>query len=155
MRRLERTLLVLVCLTQALPGLAAPAPGAAGAEEELLTIERRRSEAIAAHDTAYLEALYADDFRGVTATGLEVDKARLMEVFKLDDPRTRFAIDELRPRVFGDTAVVTGRLTGRTADGELLSQSVYIHVYVKRDGRWQMVAGQGTPARQAAGQQGS
>ena len=117
--------------------------------QELLTIEQKRSAAIVRHDMEFLGKLYADDFRGVTATGLEVDKARLMEVFKLDDPNTKFAVDEMRARVFENTAVITGRLTGRTAAGELISQSKFVHVYSKQNGQWRIIAGQGTPVRAA------
>lgn len=115
--------------------------------EELLNIERKRSEAIAKHNTKFLDQLYAEDFRGVTATGYQVDKAKLMKVFKLDDPRVKFTLDDLSPRVFKDTGIVTGQLTGKTVDGEIISQPRFIHVYMKRDGRWQMVAGQGTLIR--------
>ena len=115
--------------------------------EEILNIERKRSEAIAKHDVKFLDQLYANDFRGVTAIGYEVDKAKLMDVFKLDNPNTKFTLDELSARVFKETAIVTGRLTGKTVEGEMVSQSRYIHVYIKRDGRWQLIAGQGTNVR--------
>jgi hypothetical protein len=52
---------------------------------ELLIIEQKRSAAIVKQDMEFLNALYADDFRGGAATGYEVDKARLVNVFKLDD----------------------------------------------------------------------
>jgi hypothetical protein len=112
--------------------------------EELLNIERKLSEAIAKHNTKFLDQLYAEDFRGLTSYGYETNKAKLMEVFKLDDSKIKYTIDDLLPRVFKDTAIVTGRHTGKTAEGEIVSQSRFIHVYIKRDGRWQMVAGQGT-----------
>jgi ketosteroid isomerase-like protein len=98
----------------------------------------------------FLNKLYADDFQGITATGYQVDKARLMEVFKLDDPNTKFTIDEMQARVFENTAVVTGRLTGKSAAGELISQSKFIHVYTRQNGQWRIIAGQGTPVRAAA-----
>jgi hypothetical protein len=92
--------------------------------------------------------MYADEFRGVTATGYPVDRERLMEVFKRDDPSTVFTIDEIAVRILGqarDTAVFTGRLTTKKRDGgEVLGQSRFIHVYVLRDGRWQILYGQGT-----------
>ncbi len=115
------------------------------AADELIAIEKKRSEAIAKHDTDFLSKLYADDFRGVTAIGYEVNKETLMKVFKRDDPNTKFELQDLQARVFGDTAVVTGKLIGKkTETGEVVHESKYMHVYVKRDGRWQIVAGQGT-----------
>jgi hypothetical protein len=117
-------------------------------ERALLQLEKTRSAAIARHDLDALRRMYADEFRGVTATGYPVDRERLMEVFKRDDPSTVFTIDEIAVRILGqarDTAVFTGRLTTKKRDGgEVLSQSRFIHVYVLRDGRWQMLYGQGT-----------
>ena len=115
--------------------------------EKLLNIERKLSEAIAKRDTKLLDQIYADDFRGLTSYGYETDKAKLMQVFKEDDSKIKFTIDDLLTRVFKDTAIVTGRHTGKTADGEVVSRSRFIHVYMKRSGRWQMVAGQGTSIR--------
>ena len=117
---------------------------AASDADTLLDLEHKRSAAIASHDTAFLNEIYADDFRGVTALGFKVTKADLLEVFSRDNPNTKFALDQLEPRVFGDTAVMMGRLTGRDAQGAITSQSLYMHVYARRQGRWQLVAGQGT-----------
>jgi ketosteroid isomerase-like protein len=125
--------------------LASAAPvWAADASEALVALEHRRSEAIAAHDEAFLSGLYADDFRGVTALGIDVDKTTLLGVFARADGATRFTLDDLQARLFGDTAVVTGRLTGRDGAGALVSQSRYMHVYVRRGGRWLLVAGEAT-----------
>ncbi|HEX8250315.1 MAG TPA: DUF4440 domain-containing protein [Pyrinomonadaceae bacterium] len=129
---------------------AVPEKSAIDEAQELLVIEQKRSAAIVKHDMDFLNKLYADDFQGITATGYQVDKARLMEVFKLDDPNTKFTIDEMQARVFENTAVVTGRLTGKSAAGELISQSKFIHVYTRQNGQWRIIAGQGTPVRAAA-----
>ena len=56
-------------------------------------------------------------------------------------------VDDLAIRIYGDTAVVTGRTTprGRTALGQPISgQYRYLRVWVKRQGRWQAVAFEGT-----------
>jgi ketosteroid isomerase-like protein len=126
-----------------LASLACPAL-AASESDALRALEEKRSAAIAAHDTAFLNSIYAEDFRGLTALGFQVDKAMLMEVFARDNPATRFTLDEIEPRIYGEAAVVTGRLTGRDAKGATISQSRYIHVYVRKDGKWLIVAGQGT-----------
>jgi len=117
------------------------------AERALLDFEKTRSAAIARHDLDALRRMYAAEFRGVTATGYPVDRERLMEVFQRDDPSTVFTIDEITVRVLGqaDTAVFTGRLTTKKRDGgEVLGQYRFLHVYVWREGRWQILYGQGT-----------
>jgi hypothetical protein len=117
-------------------------------ERALLQFEKARSAAIARRDIALLRGMYADEFRGLTAIGYPVDRERLLEVFKRDDPSTAFTIDEIAVRVLGqarDTAVWTARLTTRKrTGGEVLGQSRFMHVYVWRDGRWQILYGQGT-----------
>ena len=114
-------------------------------ERELLRLERRRSAAIAAHDTAWLATLYAPDFQGVAANGRRVDRAALFGVFARDNPGARFRIDELTVREqANDAATVTGRLQALGADGTVAAESRYLHVYVRRNGRWQLVAAAGT-----------
>jgi ketosteroid isomerase-like protein len=113
-------------------------------EQELRQIEIARSQAIKQGDMKTLDRIYADDFSGVAASGRVVNKAQLMEIFKANDPRLTFTTDEVGVRLFGETAVVTGRLTGKTPDGEIIGSSRFMHVYVKQQGRWQFVAGQST-----------
>ena len=54
--------------------------------------------------------------------------------------------DEISLRIFGDAAIVTGRLTGERQDsgGTFHLQQRYTRVYVKRGNRWQAVATQVT-----------
>ena len=152
--RLSTCLAVAVLLSAAaaraqttfvLPDTSAPGE----AERAILRLEQARSAAIAAHDTATLRRIYAEEFRGVTGIGYPVDFARLLDVFSRDDPSTVFTIDEIAVRTLAeDVAMLTARLTTRRRDnGEVLAQSRFLHVYVLRDGRWQIVAAQGTAVR--------
>lgn len=116
-------------------------------ERAILRFEQSRSALIAGHDTASLRRMYADEFRGVTALGFPVDRSRLLTVFTHDDPTSVFAIDEIEVHVLGqgrDAALLTARLTTRRRTGELVAQSRFIHVYTWREGRWQILAAQGT-----------
>ncbi|MDQ3010967.1 MAG: nuclear transport factor 2 family protein [Acidobacteriota bacterium] len=47
--------------------------------------------------------------------------------------------DEVKVRVYGDTAVITGRVTT-----EEKVQSRFTRVWVKQQGRWQLVSAQST-----------
>jgi ketosteroid isomerase-like protein len=56
--------------------------------------------------------------------------------------------EDVSVRIFGETAVVTGRSTRKRAgpSGEAVTQSVrFTRVYAERDGRWQVVSAQTTP----------
>jgi ketosteroid isomerase-like protein len=114
-------------------------------KRDLIDMELQRSKAIAAHDTSRLVKMYTDDFRGVTAIGYPVTKEILMEVFKRDNPDVVFTNTDHWVSVLNrKTAILTGKLTGKTKDGKVVHESLYIHVLVKEEGRWQIRAGQGT-----------
>jgi hypothetical protein len=143
-----RTLATALALAVVSAGAALAAEPAT--PEDFVAMESRRSAAIVAHDMAFLDSIYAGDFKGVTATGYQVDKPTLMQVFRRDDPDTRFTLDQVEARVMPGAAMTTGRVTGRTAAGEVLSQFRFLHVWEKRGGHWVLVAGSGTdipPAR--------
>lgn len=113
----------------------------------LLELEAKRRDAIAAKDFATLETIYAADFRGIFGTGVNMDRAGLFDVFRGDRAEIAFHTDELTVRRFGETAIVTGRLTGRMK-GEIVTQQRFSHWYVWRNKRWEMFGAQGTPVRE-------
>ena len=113
----------------------------------LLELEAKRRDAIAAKDFATLETIYAADFRGIFGTGVAIDRAGLFNVFRGDRAEIAFHTDELTVRRFGETAIVTGRLTGRIKN-ETVTQQRFSHWYAWRNGRWEMFGAQGTPVRE-------
>ena len=113
-------------------------------EQELKQIEETRRAAIKQGDFKTLETIYAVDFSGIAGSGQLIDRAQLFEVFRRNNPAITFTTDEITVRVFKKTAIFAGRLTGRTADGKIVSASRFTHFFVKRGGRWQCVYGQST-----------
>jgi len=55
-------------------------------------------------------------------------------------------LDDLQARVYGDTAVVTGRSTqkGKAYGQDAAGQYRFTRVYVRQDGKWKAVAFQST-----------
>jgi ketosteroid isomerase-like protein len=113
-------------------------------ERLLKQIEETRREAIKKGDFKTLDAIYADDFSAIAGNGQIINKEQLFAVFRRSNPEIIFTTDEIAARVFKKTAIFTGRLTGKTADGKTVSASRFTHFFVKRDGRWQCVYGQST-----------
>jgi ketosteroid isomerase-like protein len=76
------------------------------------------------------------------------DKARDIAIDTTGGSRlASFKLDDLKVRLYGDLAVVTGRNTSKgTLHGSAAQgQSRFTDVFVKRDGRWQCLASQVTP----------
>jgi len=112
-------------------------------EMQLIEIEKARSEAIAAKNSVFLNNLYADNFYGVTATAVAVDKKSLMNIFSNFNSPNKVGPENLIVRVFDNSAMVSGRLVTRNPSGELLNQSLFMHFYNKKNDQWILVAGQG------------
>lgn len=142
-----RRAVLATALAAGLAGAAGAGPAAAGADPaaEVIAIEHQRVAAIAAHDEAYLKALYAADFEGYTAIGARVDQTTMLSLFRRVDGSAVFDISDVKARAFGDTVVVTGVLTGKDAAGKVVAQSRYMHVYVRVGRQWRIEAGQGAP----------
>jgi ketosteroid isomerase-like protein len=136
--------LVMLALTL---GLAA-----ASLQAEMQALEAGRNAAIRAGDAAALERLYARDFQGIAASGARVDRAALLAILARNAGGDVVAESEvLSAREAGGLVLVEGRLRLMSGDrARLLSESLYLHVFRRAGGRWQMVAGAATPAAQAA-----
>jgi len=124
-------------------------------EKEVTELEEQLAKAVVLGDREFFERTLADDFTHTSHTGAFKTKAQWMAESKFSDARQKggatryvaFELDELDVRLYGDTAVVTGRSTprGTTAKGEpITGQFRFLRVWAKRQGRWQAVAFQGT-----------
>ena len=117
-------------------------------ESAVLELERRRCEAIAASDGAALGQILAEDYLHVFGTGPTTDRSGYLNTIERA-PRVPVRGD-LRVRVYGDTAVVTGDLINHIQNPDKTTRVVNAfctQVAVKRGGRWQFVSFQLTPKR--------
>ena len=116
---------------------------------EILDLELKRVAAMVGRDLAFLDAILADDLTYTHSGGRTDTKASFIEL--IGDPAhsylgVDYSGEEVRP-CGGDAAVVRGRAQIRLlgAGGEQISYPVlFLDVYARRDGRWQMVAWQAT-----------
>jgi ketosteroid isomerase-like protein len=116
-------------------------------EEQLISVERAFRQALLKPDPAALETLLAEDWALTDVTRAVVSKAGLIANLASGDLRfDALDMGDTLARTYGDTTVITGQSAMRASyKGSAFSGNTrYTHVYVKRNGQWQMVAAQGT-----------
>jgi hypothetical protein len=117
-------------------------------ELDPLVTDRQFFSALVDGSVKNLDQILADDFVLIEVMGgSEVSKSSLLGV--IESGQLKFeAIEpaDRRVRLYRTIAVVTGRTQMRTRLGETLFaiESRYTHVYVEQEGRWRLVAAQGT-----------
>ena len=108
----------------------------------LRQLDQQRIQAQIGADTAALDRLYAEDFIGIGPSGTVRTKAQVIADFKSGSLRFQsITTDEVQWRVYGDTAVETGRSTmnGQDRSKTVPRDNRFTRVWVKRQGRWQLV----------------
>jgi ketosteroid isomerase-like protein len=99
-------------------------------------------------NTAQLERLLSPDFIATSLNGRVVNRAQYIRGSSNPNLRfTSFNADETQVRVYGGSAVVTGRVVikSRSEEGERTFQFRYTNMYVGGVGRWQIAASHLTP----------
>jgi ketosteroid isomerase-like protein len=115
----------------------------AAVSEKLQAIEEDWLNAEKYHDAAAFEKIVADDWIAITPEGKSQTKAQ--RAVEIKTARTTSAtLGDMKVRVFGDTAVVTGTDDEMTAEGSKESSDHYVwtDVFLKRNGKWLAVASQ-------------
>jgi ketosteroid isomerase-like protein len=122
-----------------------------GVEQELIKLENEWADAWVKRDVAFFDRIIADDYTWTSSEGIVWTKAQDLALVKSGkDVITSWVLAEMKVRVYGDAAVVTGRSTVKeTYKGEDVSgQYRWTHTWVKRAGRWQCVAGHSSETAQ-------
>lgn len=105
------------------------------------------------NDVAVHDAFWADDLIYTRSAGVRIDKAELMKgvrsapAAKAGDPVSVYKAEDIKIRQYGDTAVVAFRLVSTTtkSDGtKTVGNNLNTGTFVKRGGKWQVVAWQST-----------
>jgi ketosteroid isomerase-like protein len=118
--------------------------------QEVLTVEHAWTDAHLRGDVQALESIMAFDYVKIQPDGSLSDKNSTLASYQPDRRAWDVARgDEYDIRVYGDTAVVIGRWTARGINNSQPFDYAarFLSIYVRRDGRWQMVAEQSTEIR--------
>ena len=121
-----------------------PAAGATSVPDDAIVLEMLESAwvyAINCRETAIVSRIIADDFASIDSTGRWVTRADyVLTVLNGAVPAEEIVQDEIKVRLFGDSAVVTSRIKLKTT----LTWQGLSNVYVKQQGRWRCVASHAT-----------
>jgi len=118
-------------------------------EQILIRMEHAWSEADVKKDAATLNRILADDWIGIDFEGTVMTRAEVLKqvsAHAADTATESTVLGEMKVRVYGNTALVTGKETeksrykGEDSSGEY----IWTDVFVLRNGRWQAVSSQST-----------
>jgi ketosteroid isomerase-like protein len=120
---------------------------AAEVEREVLQADAARAKALVENDVDALEQLLGDDLTYVHSNGMLDTKASY--VGSLREGRSRYLtmdMTDVSVRPLGDVALINARFDARVqvGDREVHPNARVLIAYVKRDGRWQMIAWEST-----------
>ena len=143
---------LLAAQTACQPGQAAsPRPQAQDGdlERQIAQLERDRQDAFVRNDVTALDQSTAEDYTTIGSSGRISTKPQMMT--RLRSGTTTVLsneLDSLKARVYGNTAVLTGRLheVSETAGQRKDERFLFTRVFVKVGDRWVAVAYQQTKA---------
>ncbi len=111
--------------------------------DEVMKLEEERNQALQKGDIATLERIYSDDLVYTNATGALLTKPQHLAELKSRGLNFRaFKHEDVQLTMHGDTGFVTGisRSVVEYRGSVSTGSRRFLNVFVKKDGRWQLVA---------------
>jgi ketosteroid isomerase-like protein len=139
---------ILTCLLTARGLCADEPPGSLATrvnsiEDALIKIEHDWGNALLKAEVAAWSRCLGDDWVLTTSDGMLVTKPMALADLKEGALRIEsFRLDDVKVRVYGDAAIVSGLITEKSKfrDKDTSGVRRFTDVFVKRDGGWQAVA---------------
>jgi ketosteroid isomerase-like protein len=145
---MRRALLIAVLVLTVVPMAVAQKQSASGThrtsvEEAIRKLDNERIQAQIHADATALDRIYAADFIGVGPSGRVRTKPQVILDFTSGDLKFQsITTDDVQVRVYGNTAVETGRsiMNGQDKGQTVPRDTRFTRVWVKQQGRWRLVA---------------
>ena len=112
-------------------------------EQVIRQLDHERIQAQIGADAVALDRIYANDFIGIGPSGTVRTKPQVISDFTSGDLKFQsITTDDVRVRVYGNTAVETGRsiMSGQDKAKTVPPDNRFTRVWVKQQGRWRLVA---------------
>jgi len=128
-------------------GESRAATASSAPEEEIRKLENERLRVYQQGDKEGFDRIVAPRFTMTHSDGSVFERAQEMAIIKPappDKPYPPLVVEDARINVHGDAAVMTGLLLEKSQGGGR-TQTVrlrFTNTYIKREGRWQIAAGQ-------------
>src|ERR1700756_5297155 len=111
-------------------------------EEVIRKLDDERIQAHIHADATALDRIYAADFIGVGPSGAVRTKPQVISDFRSGELKFQsITTDEVQVRIYGNTAVETGRSTmnGQDRGKAVPRDNRFTRVWVKQQGHWRLV----------------
>jgi uncharacterized protein (TIGR02246 family) len=138
--------LVTTILLLALSGAPQVDPSSP-AERQIRQLHAQLIQGYLHNDAALLDRVLADDYTFIDEAGRYLSKAHIVESFRSGDHHIfSYEMSEEKIRVYGNAAVMTYRYVSkeRYKGQDERGDDRITRVFAKKNGRWQIVAGQET-----------
>jgi hypothetical protein len=139
------TLLAIVVVLVAVSGAAWGATPSAdrndAAEAEIKALEMHLAELLVTHKFDEYEKYLSTDYSRISPTGAVESREQVMKSFRTSLPGGTMEPTELEVKVYGDTAILTGKLAVTTAGA--VRHARFRKVFIRRGGHWFLVSLQG------------
>ena len=144
---MRKLLTILLLLTLALPCLAAKQSTA----DQLTTLLHEFLAGVSNNDNSVYGRFFADDLIYTRSAGATITKADILKSLgeppKPDDPKAAYDADDITVHPYGNMAVMNFRLIQHLTNKDGSTETRYYRntgTFLKRNGRWQVVAWQAT-----------
>jgi uncharacterized protein (TIGR02246 family) len=117
-------------------------------EQAIRELDYERIQAQIGANAEALNRIYADDFIGIGPSGTVRTKPQVISDFTSGDLKFQsITTDDVQVRVYGNTAVETGRSTmiGQDKGKAVPRDNRFTRVWIKQVGRWRLVANHYSP----------
>jgi len=134
-------------LSQGASKTAMPADKQEDAIRTVLQLEEESKQAAIRRDVAFAERTLADNYVAIGPLGTLISKEETLAARKNSQVHyDSIELSEMVVRVFGNTAVVTGRadVKGKDLGQDFSGPYRFTRVWIKRAGQWQVVSYQAT-----------
>jgi ketosteroid isomerase-like protein len=145
---LRKQVLVALVLTLTLSVFAQPKPSTAA---HLTALLHEFLAGVSKNDNSVYGRFFADDLIYTRSAGSTITKADILksldEPAKPDDPKTAYDADDITVHPYGNMAVMNFRLIQHLTNKDGSTETHYYRntgTFLKRNGRWQVVAWQAT-----------